>query len=238
MAKKNKIQILLVEDDPNLGMLIEDYLEMLGYSVSLCQDGEEGWESFKSNQYNLCLLDVMMPKKDGFTLAHQIRKINPAIPIIFLTAKSLKEDKIKGFKIGCDDYICKPFNTEELSLRIEAIMKRCQSGFVGGVNNDQETYHFGHFIFDFSNMLLLFGERKQKLTKKEAKLLKMLCIHKNKLIRREELLENIWGENDYFFGRSMDVFITKLRKYLQFDKNVQITNVHGTGFKLEIQDSK
>ncbi|MFA8300325.1 MAG: response regulator transcription factor [Hyphomicrobiales bacterium] len=234
--KNKKIEILLVEDDPNLSMLLEDYLEMLDYKVTLCSDGEEGWNCFTQNPFDLCILDVMMPKKDGFTLADQIREKDKHIPVIFLTAKSLKEDRIKGFKIGCDDYITKPFSTEELSLRIQAILKRSKTGIVHIEVDQQETYHFGSFIFDYTNMLLKSKKENQKLTKKEAHLLKLLCLNKNKLIRREQILETIWGENDYFFGRSMDVFITKLRKYIKEDNAVQITNVHGTGFKLEIED--
>lgn len=236
MAKKKKTHILLVEDDPNLSMLLEDYLEMMNYSITLCGDGHAGWEAFQSGQFDLCILDVMMPKVDGFTLAGQIREVNSVIPIIFLTAKSLKDDRIKGFKLGCDDYITKPFSTEELSLRVEAILKRCKSGVVHNISDEQEVYHFGKYVFDFGNMLLKINDKEQKLTKKEASLLKLLCLHKNKLLRREIILETIWGENDYFFGRSMDVFITKLRKYLKHDKSVQITNVHGTGFKLETVD--
>lgn len=228
------IKILLVEDDPNLSLVLQDYLEMLGYEIKLCKDGEEGLKAFKRRKYDLCIFDVMMPKKDGFSLAEDIRLVDESIPIIFLTAKSLKEDRIKGFQIGCDDYITKPFSTEELSLRIKAILKRCQ--IIDSENDSKESvFQIGIFSFDSKNMILASPESEQNLTRKEAGLLKLLCINKNQLLSREYALKTVWGENDYFIGRSMDVFITKLRKYLKSDPNISITNIHGTGFKLEIE---
>lgn len=231
----DKIRILLVEDDPNLSLVLQDYLEMLGYIVELCYDGEEGLKAYKRKEFELCIFDIMMPKKDGFTLAEEIRLQNKAIPIIFLTAKSLKEDKIKGFQLGCDDYITKPFITEELSLRIKAILKRCQLKVDADSELDQK-FNIGKFTFDYESMKLTTADSEQGLTKKEAGLLRLLCVNKNKLLTREVALKTIWGENDYFIGRSMDVFITKLRKYLKADPKISITNVHGTGFKLEVED--
>ncbi len=231
----DKIRILLVEDDPNLSLVLQDYLEMLGYDVELRYDGEEGLKAYKRKNFELCIFDVMMPKKDGFTLAEEIRLENKSIPIIFLTAKSLKEDRIKGFQIGCDDYITKPFITEELSLRIKAILKRC-SLLKETDSEKMQKFEIGIFTFDFAAMKLSSKNEEQGLTKKEAGLLRLLCINKNKLLTREVALKTIWGENDYFIGRSMDVFITKLRKYLKADSSISITNVHGTGFKLEVEE--
>jgi len=237
MKPKNpKIRILLVEDDPNLSLVLKDYLEMLGYDIVLCKDGEEGINAFKRKGGDLCIFDIMMPKKDGFSLAEEVRLLDQKIPIIFLTAKSLKEDKIKGFQAGCDDYITKPFSTEELSLRIKAILKRCMIPLEGDDGQENTIFKLGIFIFDYENMLLKSADTEQKLTRKEAGLLRLLCLHKNKLLAREIALKTIWGENDYFIGRSMDVFIAKLRKYLKSDPHIQITNVHGTGFKLEINE--
>ncbi|MCF6169393.1 MAG: response regulator transcription factor [Bacteroidales bacterium] len=237
MKEENEnIRILFVEDDPNLSMILQDYLEMIGYSVKHAQDGDEGLKAFLTEAFDLIILDIMMPKKDGFMLAVDIREANQAIPIIFLTAKSLKEDRIKGFLHGCDDYITKPFSTEELSLRIKAILKRCAIGGTNNDNNATELFTLGKFEFDSENLVLLLGdEEHRRLTRKEAGLLKLLCLNKNNLLPREVALETIWGENDYFIGRSMDVFIAKLRKYLKADPNVKITNVHGIGFKLEVK---
>ena len=179
MKKTIKANILLVEDDPNLSLVLQDYLEMLGYHTELAQDGEAGFHLFKSNLYNLCILDVMMPKLDGFSLAEKIRNKDQKIPIIFLTAKSLKEDRIKGFQKGCDDYITKPFSTEELSLRIEAILRRCMQSDISG----EVTFDIGKYHFDYSNMVLYLGKEQQKLTKKEAELLRLLCLNKNKLLK-------------------------------------------------------
>lgn len=237
--KTNKIRnarILLVEDDPNLSMVVKDYLEMLDYDTTLCKDGEEGLTEFNNGDYDLVILDVMMPKKDGFTVAEDIRKFDEHTPIIFLTAKSLKEDRIKGFQVGCDDYIAKPFSTEELSMRIRAILKRCMLAKNGGANNDQKIFTIGSYTFDYGNMLLVSGDKEKSLTRKEAALLKLLCIYESKLLTRETALKSVWGDDDYFIGRSMDVFITKLRKHLKDDPSISITNVHGAGFKLEVED--
>ncbi|MEI6695624.1 MAG: response regulator transcription factor [Bacteroidota bacterium] len=235
--KKYKAKILLVEDDPNLSLILVDYLELLTYETVLCKDGVHGLNTFKSTHFDLCLLDIMMPKKDGFSLAEDIRKLNQEIPIIFLTAKSLKEDRIRGFKTGCDDYITKPFSTEELSLRIDAILKRCMIKSNLSTIEKQVVFSLGIFTFDYTNMTLVSPTIKYNLTRKEVDLLKMLCDNKNLLLKRETALKTIWGDDNYFIGRSMDVFITKLRKYLKEDPNISITNIHGAGFKLEIEEN-
>lgn len=233
--QKKKASILLVEDDPNLSLVVQDYLEIIGYNTNICINGEEGYEEFIKGNYDLVILDVMMPKKDGFTLATDIRKIDTQTPIIFLTAKSLKEDRIRGFQSGCDDYISKPFSTEELSLRIEAILRRCLPRSKSAKNLLQK-FKIGEYTFDYKNMNLTIGEQEKSLTRKESSLLKLLCEHKNNLLTREKALKVVWGNDDYFIGRSMDVFITKLRKHLKEDPAISITNVHGSGFKLEIKD--
>ncbi len=234
-AKTSKLKILLVEDDPNLSFVIQDYLEMLDYDTMLCKDGEEGLMEYRRTKYDLLILDVMMPKKDGFSLAEEIRQTDDITPIIFLTAKSLKEDRIRGFQVGCDDYISKPFSTEELSLRIKAIMKRCMARTALIDEPEDKLFVIGKYTFDPLNMILKNGKKQQTLTRKEAALLKLLCLYKNKLLSRETALKSIWGDDDYFIGRSMDVFISKLRKYLKDDPKISITNVHGTGFKLEVK---
>ncbi len=235
-AKKTPLaKILLVEDDPNLSLVVKDYLELLDYETCLCKDGEEGLAEFLNGHYDLVVLDIMLPKKDGFSVAEDIRKVDQLIPIIFLTAKSLNEDKIKGFLAGCDDYIVKPFSTEELSMRIKAILKRCFANQLGNMDDDQKIFRIGRFTFDYENMQLENGESAHSLTRKEAALLKLLCIYENKLLSRETALKSVWGDDDYFIGRSMDVFITKLRKYLKDDPSISITNIHGSGFKLEIK---
>ena len=231
---EDKTRILLVEDDANLSMVLKDYLEMLGYETVLRNDGEEGLEAFKENEFSLCILDVMMPKKDGFRLAKDIRAINADIPLIFLTAKSLKEDRIAGFKAGCDDYITKPFSTEELSLRIGAILKRSEIQY--RQKKIPDIFELGTIQFDHKNMILIHEGKDYSLTRKEAALLKLLAENKNQLVEREYALEKIWGSSDYFIGRSMDVFIAKLRKMLKIDPTIAITNVHGTGFKLEVNE--
>lgn len=235
MKDNNEVSILLAEDDSNLSTVLVDYLDMLGYKVTLCSNGQEALVAFKKKHFDLCLLDVMMPKKDGFSLAEDIRKENVEVPIIFLTAKSLKDDRVKGFTVGCDDYITKPFSTEELSLRIKAILRRCM---IRERNNSgaSGSYEIGKFTFDPVNMLLISKEGEKRLTRKESALLKLLIEHRNQIMPRETALKKIWGGNDYFIGRSMDVFIAKLRKYLKSDSNITIVNVHGTGFKLELEN--
>lgn len=232
--KNNKARILLVEDDSNLSSVLKDYLEMMDYETILAKDGKEGSDYFKKGSFELCILDVMMPQKDGFALAKEIRSKDEYIPIIFLTAKSMKEDRIEGFKSGCDDYITKPFSSEELSLRIQAILKRCEVDEGGMQQPRKQIYRIGSYVFDPNNMTLSDKVDSRTLTKKEAALLQLLSENKNRMVTREHALKTIWGDDDYFIGRSMDVFITKLRKYLKNDKNVKIANIHGSGFKLEI----
>jgi len=236
MKNKNKVRILLVEDDPNLNSVLKDYLDVLGYEAVVARDGEEGLLAFRSRRIDLCILDVMMPKKDGLTLAREIREKDAEVPIIFLTAKGLKEDRIEGFRAGCDDYITKPFISEELNLRIEAILRRCAVRHGRQPMTQDETFNVGQYIFDPYNMILTIKGSDKKLTRKEAALLRLLCLNKNKLLTREDALMSVWGTDDYFIGRSMDVFITKLRKHLKDDSNITITNVHGSGFKLEIRE--
>jgi DNA-binding response OmpR family regulator len=227
-------KILLVEDDPGLGFVIQDTLKENGFTVHLCRDGKDGLQKFNEEDYNLCLLDVMMPRKDGFELARDIRKINSEMPIIFLTAKSLVEDKVEGLKTGADDYITKPFSNEELALRIEAVLKRYRRG-----NADRKKlneYKIGSFTFDLDTFQLKGKDSERSLTRKEAGILKLLCENKNKVIERELIANMVWGDDSYFVGRSLDVFITRLRKYLESDENVAVKNVHGVGFRLETKD--
>lgn len=224
--------MLLVEDDENLGIVLKDFLEMEGYSVTHCSNGKAGLEAFQQTSFILTILDVMLPVMDGFTLAENIRKINKNTPLIFLTAKSLKADKIRGFKTGADDYITKPFSTEELMLRINALLRR----FVNSPNElANQIFTFGKYRFDFTEQTLHLGKKEKVLTRKEAEVLKMLCLYKNRLLKRETALTEIWGENDYFMGRSMDVYITKLRKLLRDDPGISIVNVHNSGFKLIVE---
>jgi two-component system OmpR family response regulator len=233
--KEKKINILLVEDDPNLGMILKESLELRDYSVELHKDGESAWAGYSKGSYDLCLLDVMMPKKDGFTLAADIRKVDTVVPIIFLTAKSLKEDKIEGFKVGADDYMTKPFSMEELELRMEAILRRSNKS--SNTNTDQKVFQIGKLNFNYDERKLTSAASAQNLTTKEADLLKLLCIHQNNILERDVALKSVWNDDNYFTGRSMDVYITKLRKYLKEDSNIEIINIHGTGFRLMVKDA-
>jgi DNA-binding response OmpR family regulator len=223
-------RILVVEDDPNLGTILSEYLRAKDYEVKLCIDGQEGFDAFTKKDYDLVISDVMMPKKDGFTMAIEIRKINKKVPIMFLTAKSMKEDTIEGFKLGADDYITKPFSMEELLLRINAILRRTK----GAVFDDENTKDLtiGIFTFNANERTLAHGSETEKLTSKEAQLLRLLAQNRNDVLEREFALKAIWGDDSYFNSRSMDVYITKLRKYLRPDANLEIINVHGKGFKL------
>ncbi len=222
-------KILLVEDDPSLGFVIKDNLVYKGYAVTLCVNGEEGDRVFHQQHFDLCVFDVMMPKKDGFSLAQSIREKNKHVPILFITAKSMLEDKITGFQSGGDDYIVKPFSMEELCLRIEVFLRRSN-----GVKPSDPTYSVGGFVFDYHNLTLQHSAGNKTLTQKEAEVLKLLCIHKDRVLKREEILTSVWGDDDYFMGRSLDVFISKLRKYLKEDPKVEIVNYHGVGFRLEV----
>jgi DNA-binding response OmpR family regulator len=235
LKRKGQQRILLVEDDPNLSMVILDYLEMMDYSVTSCKDGIEGLREYKRNKYHLVILDVMMPRKDGFSVAEDIRSSDQKTPIIFLTAKNLKEDRIRGFQVGCDDYLAKPFSTEELILRIRAILKRCYLKNTDVDLPKLEIFSIGQYLFDPSNMILKFGSKEYTLTRKEASLLQLLCSFQNKLLPRDTAMKIVWGEDGYFVGRSMDVFISRLRKYLKSDSCITISNVHGVGFKLEVK---
>ena len=226
---ETKLRILLCEDDESLGMLLRDYLLAKGYETELYLDGEAGYKAFMKNHYDMCVLDVMMPKKDGFTLAQDIRSVNAEVPIIFLTAKTLKEDILEGFKIGADDYLTKPFSMDELVFRMEAILRRVK----GPSSPMPSQYSLGKFIFDTQRQTLsIGGEQQAKLTTKESELLAMLCAHANDVLLRELALKNIWVDDNYFNARSMDVYITKLRKHLKADPTLEINNVHGRGYKL------
>ena len=228
-----KISILLAEDDINLGFVIADQLRAEGYHVSLTTDGIEALKRFNEQPYHLCIFDVMMPKKDGFTLARDIRKINTDVPILFLTAKSMTEDKIEGFNAGGDDYLTKPFSVEELNLRIKSLLKRVN---IRTEIPEEKVFNVSEFVFDTENLTLTLGGNVQSLTKKEAQILKIPYKFKNQVLPREVILNTVWGQDDYFVGRSLDVFITKLRKYLKEDPRIQITNVHGVGFKFECEE--
>ena len=242
MTAVSNNRILLVEDDQNFGDVLRSYLEMHDYDVTLATDGVQGFESYKKGVFDLCIFDVMMPKKDGFTLAREIREQDAEMPIIFLTAKTLKDDILQGFKIGADDYITKPFNSEELLYRIQAILKRSKTK-AGDPESDLREVALGKFHFNFTLRILTFnpggsGEFKEKLSPKEAQLLRLFALHKNDVLSRSEALTKIWGEDNYFTARSMDVFVTKLRKYLKADENIEIVNIHGNGFQLLIREEK
>jgi DNA-binding response OmpR family regulator len=219
------MKVLIAEDDMDFGNILTQYITISGFDVILGRNGKEAWEYFNQDKPDICVLDVMMPEMDGFTLAGKIKEANPDMPVIFLTAKSLKEDIVKGLKIGADDYITKPFDPEVLILRINNILKRVYSSS----NNE---FKVSQTILNYNTLELFCGDRKEKLTLKEAQLLKYLIINKNKILGREDILTEIWGEDDYFLGRSMDVFISRLRKYVSEDKNIDIRTVRGTGFIL------
>lgn len=228
-----KKRLLLCEDDENLGMLLREYLQAKDYETELCSDGIQGLESFNTKKADLCVLDVMMPRMDGFTLAREIHKISPETPIIFLTAKTLKEDVLEGFKIGADDYITKPFSMEELTFRIEAVLRRV----AGSKNRNKNIYHIGRFEFDKLKQTLSYTDDAgtpvvQKLTTKEGDLLALFCLHGNEVVQRDYALRTIWVEDNYFNARSMDVYISKLRKLLSPDPEVEIINIHSKGYKL------
>jgi len=234
MGKKT-INILYVEDDNNLSMVVTDFLEMQGYSIHLCVDGEDALEAFKDNSFDLCLLDIMLPKMDGYTLAELIRHKNQQIPIIFLSAKSQEEDRIKGFMKGGDDYLTKPFSTEELSLRIQAILRRTQQIPTPKKKSSlPKNIRLGNLRYNTENMTISDGNKEVRLTRKENALLQLLLVNKTKILKREDALLEIWGEINHYNSRSMDVYITKLRKIIKMDPNISISNFHGTGFKIEM----
>jgi DNA-binding response OmpR family regulator len=222
-------KILLVEDDPSLGFVIKDNLSVKGYDVTLCRDGEEGHTVFGQNPFHLCILDVMLPKKDGFTLARNIREKNKEVPILFLTAKAMMEDKLEGFRTGADDYITKPFSLEELYYRVEVFLRRTTKQ----ESIAEKIVQLGQYEFNYKNLTLSSSKDSKTLTQKEAEVLRLLYENRDRVLKREEILTSVWGDDDYFMGRSMDVFISKLRKYLKEDPTIQIVNYHGVGFRLE-----
>ena len=226
----DKRKILLVEDDINLGTILKDFLIVKNYEVFHALNGIEGSNSYRDNQFDLIILDIMMPKKDGFALAEEIRKLDKNIPIIFLSARSMVEDKIKGLKLGGDDYVTKPFSVEELLLRVENIFKRMSSS--NEVKTPIGTMEVGKYLFNYNKRILTLNGSKRKLTTRECELLRLLALNKNDLLQRSVALKEIWNDNNYFTARSMDVYITKLRSYLNEDKDVEIINVHGSGYKL------
>ena len=224
---KEKIKVLLAEDDANLGALLVDYLEAEGIEVMFCKDGEQALLAFQKSKFDLCLLDVMMPKLDGFSLVKQIRLTDKKVPVLFITAKSLKEDKLKGYNLGADDYITKPFDEEELLWKIKAMIR------LSGENKTEskkEIISIGNYLFDHYNQTLTIGGKTKRITEKESEILNYLVAHRNNIIKREDLLQALWGTNDYFLGRSLDVFLTKIRKYLKEDPSISIENVFGVGF--------
>lgn len=226
---EDKTKVLLAEDDVNLGMLLREYLRVKGYDPEWCEDGDAAYDTFMEKPFDLCIFDVMMPKRDGFTLARDVRAVNSEIPILFLTAKNMKEDVVEGFKIGADDYISKPFSMEELLMRIEAVLRRSSGMKMDG---EHGVFKIGNFTFNSTKQSLTDGTEEQKLTTKENELLKMLCVNVNKVLERDYALKTIWADDNYFNARSMDVYITKLRKHLRKDPSIEILNVHGKGYKL------
>ena len=229
---EEKVKILLCEDDENLGTLLCEYLIAKGYDATLCPDGEAGFREFQKEKFDICILDVMMPKKDGFTLAQDIRQMNSQVPIIFLTARVQKEDVLEGFDKGADDYITKPFSMEELVKSVEAILRRVR----GKKNRESTMYKIGRFTFDTQKQLLTIDGKSTKLTTKENELLALLCSHANEILKRNDALRTIWIDDNYFNARSMDVYITRLRKHLKADDQIEIINIHGQGYKLIVPE--
>ncbi|MCX7727894.1 MAG: response regulator transcription factor [Bacteroidia bacterium] len=235
-TKSAKIRVLLAEDDENLSFMLEQYLNQKGFEVVVKSNGEEAFNIFCKRPFDLLILDVMMPKLDGFNLARQIRQINSDIPIIFLTAKGSKEDTLEGFNVGADDYITKPFSMDELIARINAILKR--TNVYKAIESDQKVFEIGDYTFNYEEKTLIHNPSKSqdRLTTKESELLRLFAIHKNDLLDRSFALKSIWGDDNYYNSRSMDVYIAKLRKYLSKDPNISIVNVHGKGFKLFVKE--
>jgi two-component system, OmpR family, response regulator len=229
--EKIRASILLVEDEPNFGAVLKNYLELKNFEVILSPDGESGYETFMSASFDLCILDVMMPRKDGFTLAKQIREQDDSIPLIFLTAKTMKDDVMRGYKSGADDYLTKPFDTEVLLLKIEVLLRRSKSAPAPG----SQEFEIGDYVFSFKHRLVKNSDKEQRLSPKEAELLNLLCLHINDVLPRQKALKQIWGDDNYFNSRSMDVFITRLRKLFKDDERIVITNIHGKGFSMEVK---
>ncbi len=231
---ETKAHLLYVEDDESLSFVTRDNLEPTGYEITHCEDGQVAMETIRSGQkFDLCILDVMLPEVDGFTLAQEIRKRDEMVPIIFLTAKSMKQDKIHGLTIGADDYITKPFSIEELLLKIDIFLRRSK---FSGVAKGNTPVYIGDYSFDYKNLSLTTEGYAETLTQKEADLLKLLNEHRNQVVKRSFILETIWGKDDYFLGRSLDVFISRLRKYLNIDDRIKIENIHGVGFKFRVDE--
>ena len=230
--RKSPQRILLLEDDPNLGFILQEQLELHGYTVTRCANGMDGTTAYRKGGFILCLVDVMMPKKDGFTFAREVRQGNDETPIIFLTAKSLKEDRIEGFKAGGDDYVTKPFSMEELMLRVQAVLKRSRPDIT--IAEEPKHFTIGSYSLDAERQILERKGKQQRLTPKEADLLTLLCLHMNRILEREVALKRVWGDDSYFAGRSMDVFVSRLRRHLKGDPRIEIMNVHGKGFKLVV----
>ncbi len=225
--------LLYVEDDESLSFVTKDNLELQGLKVTHCPDGKSAMAIVRNHQFDLCILDVMLPDFDGFMIAQEIRKFDKQVPIIFLTARSLKEDKIHGLRLGADDYITKPFSIEELILKVQIFLKR--RNIVGDVDDSAKEFDLGNYLFDYKNLELKNSETAKKLTQKEADLLRFFIRNKNEVLKRSDILETLWGEDDYFMGRSLDVFISRLRKYLKEDERLKIENIHGVGFRLKTE---
>ncbi|MEI6884790.1 MAG: response regulator transcription factor [Bacteroidota bacterium] len=230
---KGTINVLLAEDDRNLGNILKNYLDAKGYNTTLCVNGQEAVDAFGKKEIDFVILDIMMPVKDGFAAAREIRAISRKVPVLFLTAKALQEDKLKGFEAGADDYITKPFSMEELLMRMQAILRRTDEGVKAGMS--ENVFDVGKYTFDFNHQILKIGLKEQKLTSKEAGLLRLLCMNSNEVLDRSVALTQIWNDDSYFNARSMDVYIVKLRKYLKDDPGVELINVHGVGFKLVVK---
>ena len=229
---KNKTSLLLVEDEPNFGSVLKNYLELKNFNVTLCMDGVEGYNAFLNSAFDLCILDVMMPKKDGFTLASEIREDDKSIPIIFLTAKGMKDDVLNGFRVGADDYLTKPFDSEVLLMKINAILKRSSASQQA---DDVSDFVIGNYSFNYQYRIVKKAGNEQRLSPKEAGLLRLLCLHINDILPRQKALRQIWGDENYFTSRSMDVFITRLRKIFKDDSRIVISNIHGKGFSMEVK---
>lgn len=229
MEEQKRPKLLYVEDDQNLAFVTKDHLEMEGYEIVHCENGLEAFETFKEQKFDLCIVDVMLPILDGFTLAKKIRRMNEAVPILFLTAKSLEEDKIEGLQLGGDDYLTKPFSVEELKLKIEIFLKRSS---IAPKPEEPHEYSVGTYHFNYKNLLLEGHGEKRTLTQREADVLKELVMEKGNVVKKSDILTRLWGDDDYFVGRSLDVFISRLRKYLKEDPNIKIENLHGVGFRL------
>lgn len=228
-------KILLVEDDLNMGFLLSEFLESEGFEVKLCRDGESGLAAFLKNRFDLCILDVMMPKMDGFSLARQMRAELPTVPFLFLTARSLKDDKLKAYGLGAEDFVTKPFDEEELLCRIRVILRRQVTAAEAGVPLDQK-FDIGEYCFDFSKQELCWKNKTWRLTEKESKVLQQLCLHRNQILKRDDAVEKIYGKRDYFLGRSFDVFVSKMRKLLQHDPRLSIENVFRVGFIFHVPE--